>query len=209
MSVADAAHGAPRLGPVDDEEDDAQDGQGEQRRPEDQGGEHEAGNLVDLVEHVGGFEPLGAAAENHEAEVLQQKGHPDGRDERRDAGGVADRHVGALVHQHTQGGREKHGHGEGGPPGEAEHQDAEVCEVAPHHHDVAVGEVDEPDDPVDHGVADGDEPVEAPQGHPVDHLLEEERQFQEIAIPSDLIIMSLRAPDSCFDRSYPRKIRGL
>jgi len=177
--VADAAHGPPRFGSVNDEQDDAQDSQGEQRCPEHQGGEHEAGNLVDLVEHVGGFEPLGPAAENHEAEVLQQKRDPDGRDQCRDTGGVADGQVGALVHQHSQGGREQQGNGKGSPPGQAEHEDAEVGEVAPHHHDVAVGEVDEPDDPVDHGIADGDEPVEATQCHPVDHLLEEERQFQE------------------------------
>ncbi len=177
--MADASHRPPRLGPIDDEKNGAEDGQGQQRRPEDEGGKHETGDLVDLAEHVGCIESLGAPPEDHQPEVLEKERDADGRDEGRDAGGVADRHVGALVHHHTQDGREDNRDGEGGPPGKAEHEDAEVGEVASHHHDVAVGEVDEPDDPVDHGVADGDEAVEAPQCHAVDHLLEEESQFQK------------------------------
>ena len=42
------------------------------------------------------------------------------------------------------------------------------------HEDLAVGEVDQLDDPVDHGVADGDQGVQRSQGQPVDELLGED-----------------------------------
>src|SRR5262249_32586904 len=40
------------------------------------------------------------------------------------------------------------------------------------HEDVAVGEIDHPDDAVDHRVADRDQAVDRPEGQPVDELLE-------------------------------------
>ena len=43
---------------------------------------------------------------------------------------------------------------------------------APEHEDVAVGEVDELDDPVDHRVAEGDEGVDRADREGVDGLLE-------------------------------------
>ncbi len=48
-----------------------------------------------------------------------------------------------------------------------------TADIGGHHQQVAVGEVDEAQDAVDHGVADGDEGVETAQGQAVDQLLQE------------------------------------
>ena len=49
----------------------------------------------------------------------------------------------------------------------------EVADVGPDHVDVAVREVDQPQDTVDHGVAQGDQGVQAPELHAVYQLLHE------------------------------------
>ncbi len=49
------------------------------------------------------------------------------------------------------------------PPGKRENQDPVKSEIAAHHHDVAVGEVDEADHPVYHCIAEGYKSVKAPQ----------------------------------------------
>ena len=59
-------------------------------------------------------------------------------------------------------GRPKQEHG----PGQAE--------VGPHHEDVPVGEVDHGEDAVHHGVAQGDEGVDAPQLQGVQGILGQE-----------------------------------
>ena len=43
-----------------------------------------------------------------------------------------------------------------------------IGRVGPAHEHLAVGEVDHPEDPVDHGVAHGDEGIDAPLGQPED-----------------------------------------
>ena len=53
---------------------------------------------------------------------------------------------------------------------------AEVADVGTDHVDVAVGEVDELDDAVDHGVAQGHQRINAAQRHAVDQLLKENFQ---------------------------------
>jgi hypothetical protein len=49
--------------------------------------------------------------------------------------------------------------------------DEEKHPIPSPHEDVTVGEVDEAKDSVDHGVADGDEGIEASQGDAVQDLL--------------------------------------
>ena len=48
------------------------------------------------------------------------------------------------------------------------------AQVGPHHEDVAVGEVDHGEDAVHHGVAQGDEGVDAPQLQGVQDILGQE-----------------------------------
>src|SRR5690606_19484615 len=62
---------------------------------------------------------------------------------------------------------------QGEVPGEMEERYQVKEEVGAHHEDVPVGKVDQPEDAVDHGVADGDQGVEAPEGDPVEELLNE------------------------------------
>ena len=61
----------------------------------------------------------------------------------------------------------------------------EVADVRPDHEDLAVREVQELQDPVDHRVADGDEPVQAPERQPGDELVEE-------VAPGELEVLEVR-----------------
>ena len=61
---------------------------------------------------------------------------------------------------------ERRGHAE---QGEVAERDEEA-----QHEDVAVGEVDQADDPVDHGVAERDEGEDGAAGDPVDGLLDQD-----------------------------------
>ena len=54
------------------------------------------------------------------------------------------------------------------------------AEVGPHHEDVAVGEVDHGEDAVNHGVAQGDEGVDAPQLQGVQDILGQELEHRVI-----------------------------
>jgi len=75
------------------------------------------------------------------------------------------------VDQDAEKGRQNNGYQEGGPPGQGEHHDSVKRKIATGHHDVAVGEIYEAQNSVDHGVADGNEAVQASQRDAVDQLL--------------------------------------
>ena len=86
-------------------------------------------------------------------------------------GAPAERPVSAQLQEHSQKARGRHGHPEGQGPGPAEQPHAHDRHVGRHHDEVAVGKIDEAQDAVHHGVADGDEGIEAPQGKAVHQLL--------------------------------------
>ena len=65
------------------------------------------------------------------------------------------------------------GQAEGRRPGPGEQPHPHDRDVGRHHQQVAVGKIDEAEDAVHHGVADGDEGIETAQGQAVDELLEE------------------------------------
>jgi hypothetical protein len=115
--------------------------------------------------------------EEHDGHVLQKKGNADGADQGRDAGRVAQWTVGDAIDQDADArdgdDRNDHGHG----PGQVKKGDAPEHEIGPEHEDFAVREVDQPQDAVDHGVADGDERVEAAQGQAVQEVLDESCQI--------------------------------
>ena len=67
------------------------------------------------------------------------------------------------VDQDAEKGRQNNGYQEGGPPGQGEHHDSVKRKIATGHHDVAVGEINQAQNPVDHCVADGYEAVQASQ----------------------------------------------
>lgn len=95
----------------------------------------------------------GGAAQWAVGEAFGCAGHGDG------GGGTSDDHDG---YRDQQGGA-----------GREDGVGAERAEAADHE-DLAVGEVDELDDAVDHGVPDGDETIESTEGQAVGQLL---RQF--------------------------------
>ena len=110
-------------------------------------------------------------------QILQHKAHGDGGDETGQAvAGPADRPVGQQLYQHAHAGTDDDGRDHRQPARQAhahQQRDGEKQRVAPHHDKVAVGEVDQLDDPVDHGVAQGDQRVDAAQAQARDQKLDE------------------------------------
>ena len=136
-------------------------------------GEHpELAPLIELVEYFRALKGLGPTAKDHQPQVFQEEADPDGGYEGADAWGLAQGTVGPLVYEHPQQRREQHGAHQGHPPGQAELHRPEPGEIAPHHQHVAVGKVDQPQDAVDHGVAYGDQRIEAAKRQAVYELLQ-------------------------------------
>ena len=119
----------------------------------------------------------------HEHDSFQQERHPDGRDQGREPGCVSKRPVGHPLDRDVDSTHEQHGGGEGhqkrdkvghaervltGAREKSHHRGRDICAQG---EDVAMGEVDELDDPVDHRVAQGDEGVDRAQRQRVRELL--------------------------------------
>ena len=129
----------------------------------------------------------GGGGEEQDGDVLQEHRHADGGDERRELRGVAEGAVGEALDDHPEHGGGDHGgdeHGGGDTRGgavggggeQAEGGGGEDADVGADHEDVAVGEVDEPEDAVDHGVAEGDEGVDAAEGDALHEVAQEGRR---------------------------------
>ena len=101
--------------------------------------------------------------------VLQQVGNTDGGDHDRHTGGGAQRLIGHLFYHHAQyngkdEGKDQPHHDAAGTQKAA----APACDVnhneARDHEHIAVGKVDEPQDAVNHRIADGDKRIQAADG---------------------------------------------
>ncbi len=107
--------------------------------------------------------------------VLEEYGHADRADERRKSLRLAERLVCDLLDgESVRGGvddRDKPGEDEERRSGQTQQRERarrdERGECADHV-DLAVGKVDQLDDPVDHGVAEGDQRVDAAPGEPAE-----------------------------------------
>ena len=123
-------------------------------------------------------------AEEEQRGRLEEEGDAERRDQRGDPRGVSERPVGeALDHDPKQPGPEHRD-----PQHDRDQRDDvdrqleraakcgehSVAGERAHHVDLAVREVEELQDPVDHRVAERDQSVDAPERHPVDELLHEE-----------------------------------
>ena len=115
----------------------------------------------------------GKTREHHHGEAFKEEGNGNGADERGNAGSVAQGAVGYLVHEHAERGGTQNGHHHGHGPGQTEQRGAVENKVRAEHQNVAVGEVDEAQNAVHHGVADGDEAVQRTQRQRVEEVLEE------------------------------------
>ena len=125
-------------------------------------------------------------AEQQQRRVLEEERDAERRDQRRDPRRVAQRPVGEALDRDAEDARSRPSPpgtcraraaptGIAGLSGAAEQrQDAEADERADHVH-VAVGEVEQLEDPVDHRVPERDQRVDAAEDDPVDRELEEER----------------------------------
>ena len=122
-------------------------------RPEDLHGIRDPG---DLGKH------LGQSARKVQRAVLQQIGYADRGDHHRHSRRVAQRFVGSPLDQKSQQHRDDQHQRDGKAQrkgcGEKNHKHAG------HHEHVAVGEVDQAQDAVDHRIADGDQSILASHG---------------------------------------------
>jgi len=140
--------------------------------------QHEPANSRGLqVEEV--REELRLRPPDEKRQGLQQEGDPDSSDQRRDPGGGPERTIGQSLDQHAEERAENHRDGEerreaqGAPRLLEAHPpaDGQADEGADHVH-VAVGEIDEAENAVDHRVADGDESVDGARLHSDDQVLD-------------------------------------
>ena len=89
---------------------------------------------------------------------------------------MAQRTVCQSLHHDAEQGRDRHGDEDCRHDGDPERNRVEA-EVRPDHVDIAMGEVDELDDAVDHRVAESDQRVDAAERNPVDELLQNLLQY--------------------------------
>ena len=158
--LGDGAHGQTGLGMVHDVEQKRHQHDGHDRH---EGRELEDAHVTELPDReqpVGLQHGPGLAREDHHGQALDEEGDGDGADERRDPGRVTQGPVGHAFHHHPQQAGAEDGDDGGHAPGPAKGESAEKNEVSPDHQDVAVGKVDQAQNAVDHGVANGDQRVE-------------------------------------------------
>ena len=135
------------------------------------------GQKFKLRQQVGEREKIGGLGE--EDVVLEEDGHPDGADQRREARRLAQGFVGDLFHGKPVGGGINDGENrrqdENGKPRKSfQGQNAgdDQRGEGPDHVDFAMGEIDQLDDAVHHGVAEGDQGVDAAPGQSPDQKLQ-------------------------------------
>ena len=173
------AHGLAHAG-VADPEHEGEHGDEAHHKDEEVTGAHdiaEVGEELHVGEEIREGDEVGSLGQ--EDVVLEERGHTDGRDERRQAGSVAQGLVGHLFQRVAVGRRPDDG-AEGGDEKDAAGREADVSEDAGEeegregadHVDFAVGEVQEADDAVHERVAEGYERVDAAAGEPPEEELD-------------------------------------
>ena len=160
-------------GAVDDEEEPHQERGGDQGDEQAEAGDEEPAPGQGPGEQRGHRKGLGPAPGEDQGQVLQQERGGDGGNQQRNPGGPAQGPVGAPLQQHPHEAGEPDGQAESRRPGPGEQPHPHDRHVSRHHQQVAVGKIDQPQDAVHQGVADGDEGVETAQRQAVDELLEE------------------------------------
>ena len=158
---------------IDDVEQGGHEYGGHAGHEEGEGHEARAADGDDADEPLGLMHGSGQTGEDHHGQTFEEEGNGDGADERGNARSVAQGAVGDFVHEDAEGGGTQNGHHHGRGPGQTEERGAVEDEVRAEHEDVAVGEVDEAQDAVHHGVADGDEAVQRTERQRVEKVLEE------------------------------------
>ena len=110
-----------------------------------------------------------------QGEVLQKDADAQRRDDGRDAGRLAQRLVGQRSISTPRKATPTMESSSVGTKGSLRKYGGNETEEGAHHEQIAVGEIDHGQHAVDHGVAQGDEGVDAAQLQGVEYLLEEVR----------------------------------
>jgi len=106
-------------------------------------------------------------------EILQENTYSQGSNDRRDSRGVAQGLVSQPFNGNTQQRCTEHGQQQGRHERQAQIYGGQKTEKGPHHEHVAVGKIDHGQNPVDHGIAQGDERIDTTQLQSIQHLLQQ------------------------------------
>ena len=117
---------------------------------------------------------LGARAEEQLEPVFQQEGDADGGDEQGQAGRGAQGRIGHLLNGHAQQRAGRHRQDDRQDRVEMEAGHGAPHHVSAHHDNVAVGEVEQADNAIDHAVAQRHQGEDAAQLQAVDQLVEDQ-----------------------------------
>ena len=147
-----------------------------------QAGHAQPADLDDLPQERGGGERAGGGAEDDDGEVLQEDGDGERGQEHRHLVRAPDGAVCHPFHHQAARGARRDADRRRDPEGQAQ-EEQQQGDVASHHDQVPVGEVDQAQDAEDHGQADGHEGVEAADADRVDELLEEELETRHAPRP--------------------------
>src|SRR5262249_11818427 len=138
--------------------------------------------------------------------VLEEERDSEGADQRRDPGGVTERSVGEPFHGDPQATRSEHRREEGEDEERDERQtrrerraqagEDAVAEEGSYHVDVAVGEVQQLQNPVDHRVAERDQRIQAPEDDPVPKKLERPGPSKRANRVDDVVEQKVQGPQA-------------
>ena len=169
-------HGTAQFGGIDHPHEYGQGDGGEDQNHHLRGRDDGPTDVQGVAWQQGGVGLVVGLPDDH-GQGLQQDGHADGGDQGREFGAVAQRAVGDFLNDKVQ----RCGHHTGNEQGHHQNQPARGVGHAlfhqadhgpagerPNHHHLAVGEVDQVDDAVDHGVAQRNQGVHAAQ--PLVHI---------------------------------------
>jgi hypothetical protein len=92
----------------------------------------------------------------HDRQVLEEKGHADGTDQRGNSWSVPQGSVRDAVHHDPCKGRDGYGNDDRKRPWQMEQGYPPEDKIGPQHEDFSVSEIDQTENPVDHGISDCD-----------------------------------------------------
>ncbi len=103
--------------------------------------------------------------------VFQEERYADGRDQSSDPGRMPHGPIGNPFNDDPCQSCTDHGNYQGRQKGQPGFGDGHKTDVGPQHVNIPVSEVDEFDDPIDHGISQGNQSIDTAQGYPIDNLL--------------------------------------
>ncbi|MPN00225.1 hypothetical protein SDC9_147419 [bioreactor metagenome] len=171
--LGDGAHCEAGFRPVDDPEEPEDQDEGYDRNEDRQRKDPNFSDRNDLHHPFRLHDLARKAREENQTEIFDKKGNADGADQRGDSRSVPQGPKGDPIHENTAYARCGDCDDCCDTPGKMEGDRAEKHEIGAEHEDVAVREVDQPEDSVDHRIADGDQTVQGSEGNRIEKVLHE------------------------------------